>query len=272
MNDHATQPLLDLLGRRPSTIELDQAALELARIEYPDLNTDAWIHELDHHAFTIADRAHDLSDGQNFIETANDYLFGVLGLRGNEEDYYNPDNSCINRVLETRRGIPITLSVIYIEIARRLSKPVSGVGLPGHFLIRYDDEGYSALIDPFHNGALVDIAQCCKLAQVDTLDERMLEPVDRRHVVLRMINNLRGIYFARHDTSRALQILDLLIEADPTSADEHKQRGVALLQAHRMHDALKAFHRYLELSPEAPDKDRIEEQIQNIAFWIAARN
>jgi regulator of sirC expression with transglutaminase-like and TPR domain len=146
------------------------------------------------------------------------------------------------------------------------------VGLPGHFLIRYDDEKYSALIDPFHGGAIIDVAQCCRLAQVDSLDERMLEPVDRRHIALRIINNLRGIYFARRETGKALQVLDLLIEADPTSADEHKQRGVALVQEHRMHEGAKAFRRYLELSPEAPDRDRIEEQIQSIAFWLASRN
>jgi regulator of sirC expression with transglutaminase-like and TPR domain len=267
-----SQSLLDLLGKRPSRIELDRAALEIARIEYPELDADACINELDRYALEIADRARDLSDGRNFIETANEYLFGVLGFKGNEEDYYHPDNSCLNRVLETRRGIPITLSLIYIEIARRLSKPVAGVGLPGHFLIRYDDEKYSALIDPFHGGAIIDVAQCCRLAQVDSLDERMLEPVDRRHIALRIINNLRGIYFARRETGKALQVLDLLIEADPTSADEHKQRGVALVQEHRMHEGAKAFRRYLELSPEAPDRDRIEEQIQSIAFWLASRN
>jgi len=100
----------------------------------------------------------------------------------------------------------------------------------------------------------------------------MLDPVDRRHIAMRIINNLRGTYFARRETSKALQILDLLIEAAPTSADEHKQRAVALLHEHRMRDALNAFNRYLELSPEAPDRERIEEQIHSIAFWIASRN
>jgi regulator of sirC expression with transglutaminase-like and TPR domain len=272
VKETASQSLLDLLGRRPSRIDLDRAALEIARIEYPDLDADACITELDHHAFAIAERARDLSDATAFIEAANEYLFVEAGFRGNEEDYYNPENSCLNRVLETKRGIPITLSVIYIEVARRLSKPVSGVGLPGHFLVRYDEENYSALIDPFHGGALVDVEQCCRLAQLESLDHGMLDPVDRRHIAMRIINNLRNTYFARRETTKALQVLDLLIEAAPNSADEHKQRAVALLQEHRMHEALKAFHRYLELSPEAPDRERIEEQIQNIAFWIAARN
>jgi regulator of sirC expression with transglutaminase-like and TPR domain len=266
------QSLLDLLGRRPSRIELDRAALEIARIEYPDLNVDDCITQLDHHALAIAERAHDLSDGRSFIEAANQYLFGEAGFRGNHEDYYNPANCCLNRVLETKLGIPITLSLIYIEIARRLSKQVSGVGLPNHFVVRYEDPEYSVILDPYHGGAVLDVAQCCQLAQVESLDPGMLEPVDRRYIAMRIINNLRGIYFGRRESAKAMQVLDLLIAASPGSADEHKQRAVALLQQHRMREAMGAFKRYLELSPGAPDRERIEEQIQNIAFWIASRN
>lgn len=266
------QSLLDLLGRRPTGIELDRAALEVARIEHPDLDAGRWIAELDRYAAEIADRAHDLSDGENFITTTNAYLFGELGFRGNSDDYYNPDNSFLNRVIETRLGIPITLSVIYIEIARRLAKPVTGIGLPGHFVIRYDDGLFSTFIDPFHGGAMVDAAACTQLAQVEALEPEMLEPVDRRSIVMRMINNLRRVYFSKRDPEKALRVLDLLIAADPKCADEHKQRAVALLQQHRIVDSLASFKRYLDLAPEAPDRERIEEQIRNLAFWMASRN
>lgn len=273
MNGPEAQSLVDLLAGRPSDIELEQAALAIARIEYPDLEAGSVIRQLDHHAFAIAERARDLSDGQSFVAAAKEYLFGELGLRGNDEDYYNPDNSCLNRVLETRRGIPITLSVIYIEIARRLSKPARGVGLPGHFIVRYDDPRYSALIDPYHSGAILDQAQCCRLAHVESLDPAMLDPVDRRHIVVRMLNNLRRIYFERQQPDKALQILDLLIAAAPDSADEHKQRAVALLQLQRMREAVAAFRRYLDLSPpETPDRERVEEQIHHIGFWLASQN
>ena len=126
------------------------------------------------------------------MQSANEYLFGELGFRGNEEDYYNPANCCLNQVLDSKLGIPITLSIVYMEIARRLAKPVSGVGLPGHFVIRYDDPDYSAIIDPFHGGAILDAAQCCRLAQVESLDDGMLDAVDRRHIAMRLVNNLRG--------------------------------------------------------------------------------
>ena len=272
MSESDAQSLRDLLGRRPSRIEIDSAALEIARIEYPDLDAGDFIGELDRLALAIADRARDLSDGRNFVEAANEYLFGELGFRGDEEDYYNPANCCLNRVLETKRGIPITLSIVYIEIGRRLAKHVSGVGLPGHFVIRYDDPAYSAIIDPFHGGAILDAHQCCQLAQVESLEPGMLDAVDRRHIALRLINNLRGIYFTRGDGAKALQVLDLLIEAAPESADEHKQRAVALLEQHRIPEALTAFKRYLELAPETPDREHIENQIRDLAFWLASRN
>jgi regulator of sirC expression with transglutaminase-like and TPR domain len=272
VNEPETQSLRDLLGRRPSRIELDRAAIEIARIEYPDLDADACITELDDLAFAIAERAHDLSNGEHFVETANAYLFGEAGFRGNNENYYDPANSCLNRVLETRVGIPITLSLIYMEVARRLAKNVTGVGLPRHFVVRYDDRSYSALMDPFDGGRLLTMSDCCRLAQVDELDLSWLQSVDKRFVALRMINNMRGIYFMRKESAKALRILDLLIEAEPGSADEHKQRAVVLLQSDRMQEAMSAFQRYLELDPKASDREQVEEQIHNIAFWLASRN
>ncbi len=272
MNAPGSQELLDLIGRRPSALELDRAALELAAIEYPDLDSSASMAELDRIAFTIADRATDLSDGECFVETTNRYLFQELKFQGNSADYYHADNSCLNRVLETRTGIPLTLSLIYMEVARRLAKPVVGIGLPGHFVVRYEDEGYSAFIDPYHGGRLLDESGCAQLAQTENLTRDLLTPVDRRYVVMRMVNNLRQVYFSRREPAKAIVLLDLLIAADPACADEHKQRAVAMLMQHRSADALAGFRKYLELVPEAPDRARIEEQMRNLVHWLAARN
>ena len=272
MDSSDSQALLDLLARRPSDIELDRAALQIARVEYPDLDIAHYVRELDRHAFAIADRTEDLSDGRSFVSAANQYLFGELGLAGNNEDYYNAGNSMLNRVLETRLGLPITLSVIYMEIARRLAKPVAGIGLPGHFIVYYDDGDYSTYIDPFHGGALIDIAGCCELAQVESLEPGMLDPVDHRSIAMRMINNLRNVYFSKREPVKAERVLDLLIAANPLSAEEHKQRGVVLLQQERMAESLAAFSRYLELAPNAPDRESVQEHIRNLGSWLAARN
>lgn len=264
-------PLVELLAGRATTMELDEASLLLARIEYPDLDAAAYTSMLDDMAAAVADRATDLSDGQNFIETICAYLFGDMRFQGNSDDYYHPDNSCLNRVLETKRGIPITLCVVMIEIARRLAKPLFGVGLPGHFVVRYEDDTCIGYIDPFHQ-AIIDEARCYELAQLETPDPTILEPVDTRYIVMRMVNNLRGVYFSRREPDKALRIIDLLLAASPNSAEEHKQRGVALTQQSRLTDAMGAFRKYLELAPQAPDRERIEEQLKQIAFWMAARN
>jgi regulator of sirC expression with transglutaminase-like and TPR domain len=108
--------------------------------------------------------------------------------------------------------------------------------------------------------------------QAESLDPEMLAPVEKRSIAMRMINNLRQIYFSRRDSERALRLLDLLIEADPGSADEYKQRAVALLQQKRISAALGAFRRYVQLAPEAADRGEIDEQIRNLSFWLASRN
>lgn len=251
---------------------LDRAALEIARIEYPALDIEKWVAELDRHAFTIAGRAEDLADGRSFVEAANAYLFGELGLAGNKDNYYDPANSCLNRVLETGLGIPIALSVIYIEIARRLAKPVYGVGLPGHFVLGYDDGEFATFIDPFHGGALLDEAGCCTLLGVESIDASLLAPMPPRRILIRMLHNLRQIYFSRQDSARALQVLDHLLSLDEQAVEEHKQRAAVLLALERMTESLEAFRRYLELAPDATDRQNVEEQMRSLAFWIASRN
>ncbi len=272
----SAQQLLDLLGRKPNDLELDVAALEIARIEYPDLDPAQYLHLLDRHAFEIATRADDLSDGRNFVETANAYLFGQpgvdLGLRGNNNNYYSAENSCLNRVLDTGLGIPITLSLIYMEVGRRLAKPVHGIALPGHFIIQYNDGDYATFVDPFHGGVLIDLDGCRALARVDTLTDEMLAHVDRRTIIMRMVNNLRNVYFSTKATDKALRLLDLLLAADPEAADEHKQRGVALMHLRRIPEAVAAFRRYLDLRPDAPDKETIQDQLRSLGHWLASRN
>ncbi|MDE3196819.1 MAG: tetratricopeptide repeat protein [Acidobacteriota bacterium] len=255
-------PLVDLLAGRPAEIELDEAALEIARLEYPDLDAARYIRLLDDYAFEIATRADDLSDGPSFLQAANAVLFEDMGFKGDSADYYNPDNAYLNRVLETRKGMPIVLSLIYMEIARRLAKPVYGIGLPGHFLIQYNDGAYSVYIDPFNQA----------LARVESANPADLVPADKRSIAMRLLNNLRYIYFERQDSERAIRVLNLLLEADPGAADEYKQRAVAHLQLQQFRQAAEDFKRYLELNPKAADRDRVEEHLRNLTFWQASKN
>jgi regulator of sirC expression with transglutaminase-like and TPR domain len=260
--------LSDFLGGRGTNLHLDEAALRLATIEFPGLEIDPFLQILDSYAAELAARLREWSD---FVPMANQYLFKELGFSGNEADYYNPANSCLNEVLASKTGIPITLSVVYLEIARRLSRPVFGIGLPGHFVLQYDDGLYSTYIDPFHGGALLNAAQCHALAKTDG-NPAALARVSTRQIVARMINNLRGIYFARGAHRKTLQILNLLIDADPDSAEEYKQRGITYLQVEQTRAAKADFERYLELAPDAPDRPQVEKQLTALKRWLVGMN
>jgi regulator of sirC expression with transglutaminase-like and TPR domain len=258
-----------LAGLAPD-LNLDEAALLLAAIEYPGLDVGSFIAILDSYAVELAGRLRDPS-GAAFVSEANRYLFEEHGFAGNSADYYNPANSCLNETLASKAGIPITLSVIYIEIARRLAEPVFGIGLPGHFIVQYDDGFYSTYIDPFHGGHLLDAPACLAMVGPEA-HPSMLARVDTRQIIARMINNLRGVYFSRQAHRKSVQILNLLLEANPYAAEEYKQRGVAYLQMEQTRAAKEDFERYLELAPDAPDRADIEKHLTSLKRWLVGMN
>jgi len=269
--------ILDLLTDRDSSVPLDRAALELATIEFPELEAGAFVAVLDGHAGELCRRLSNSRDGLVYVQEANRYLFDELGFRGNASDYYNPRNSCLNEVLTARTGIPITLSLVYIEIARRLGKPVQGVGLPGHFIVRYDDGLYSTFIDPFHGGRLLAADECFALArEISNIelepDAKWLASVGKRDILMRMLRNLGAAYSSRGLTSKAIDVLSLLIRANPDSAEEYRQRGALQVQAGKMIAAKEDLARYLELARSPEDRERAQEQIQQIRHWLASMN
>ena len=261
-----------LLAGETDDLPLDRAALILATIEFPGLDIEPSLHNIDVLAEEVARSTHGASNGRDFIAGANSFLFHELGLRGNTEDYYDPLNSCLNQVLARRLGIPITLSVLYIEIARRLDRPVFGIGLPGHFIVQYNDGDYSTFIDPFHGGTLLRADQCYDLAQMTIGDPRVLAPVDKRQILFRMVNNLRGIYFSRRFYAKALEVMNLLIDVTPSLADHYKQRGLLHMQMRHMSLARGDIERYLALAPEAEDRAEMEQQVRAIVRWQASLN
>ncbi len=268
---------MELLSGRSDALDLDRAALELATIEYPQLDIGAFLQLLDSYAVELAGRLREGSLGFQFVAETNHYLFSELGFTGNAKNYYDPRNSCLNEVLTARTGIPITLSLIYMEIARRLAKPVYGVGLPGHFVVQYDDGEFSSFIDPFHGGSLLSSAECFDLARRSSGeqipdDPKFLARVDKRHIIQRMINNLRSVYFFRRAFAKALKVLDLLIEANPQSADEYKQRSVVHLEMKNYMAARGDLERYLMLAPDAPDREQMEKQLRGLRHYIARLN
>ncbi len=255
----------------PPKGRLDRAALELATIDTPGLQPEPFLDQLNELASHLADRMRNFNDGRDFVETAQRYLFGELGFHGNEEDFFDPRNSCLNQVLERRTGIPITLSVLYMEIARRLAMPVFGISLPRHFVIQFDDGNYSTFIDPYNGGRTITVRECFALAGAKVPDIALLRRASKKQIVMRMLQNLRGVYLRRQDWGRAVETLDLLLVGAEIGG-WYKQRGLLELELKRYLDARQDLQRYLTLEPEAADREEILKQLQAIHSWLARVN
>ncbi|MEO8657707.1 MAG: transglutaminase-like domain-containing protein [Bryobacteraceae bacterium] len=269
--------LISLLCGRSEEVTLDVAALQIASVEFPRLDPAHSLRTLDGHAAALAGRLGSNTQGTDFVAAANEYFFDELGFAGNNADYYNPRNSCLNEVLETRTGIPITLAVMYMEVARRLGRPVYGIGLPGHFVVRYDDGKFATYIDVFGGGTLLTVERCRDLAlQASGVDvfqnPGLLHPVAKRHIAVRMLNNLRNVYFSRRTHQKAAPVLDLLIAAAPDSAEEYRQRALLNTELKRYGGARQDFETYLRLSPKAEDRAEVERQLVLLRSRLASLN
>jgi regulator of sirC expression with transglutaminase-like and TPR domain len=271
------QRLLDALRDERSKVTLDVAALEMASIEFPGLDLEGSLVRLDSLAQQIRAQLTEDASGLDFIKAANELLFEVMQFRGNENEYYDPRNSCLNSVLIRRLGIPITLSVIYIEIARRLGRTVYGVGLPGHFIVAYEDRESRYWVDPFHNGRILTFADCSALAkETANVDLRanpaVLSPVNTRQILVRMLSNLKAIYLRGENFDKAREVLTLLIEAMPDYPEEYRQRGIVQMRLGNHRAAKEDFDTYLRLEPNAPEREQVKKQLVLIERWKAGMN
>jgi len=176
--------------------DLEQGALKLALTQYPDINVAGYEAVLDSFAADIRESLRGITEPQDILNTVNRYLFDELGFVGNEENYYDPDNSYLNRVLDRRTGTPISICLVYLLLARRLRLPIAGIGLPGHFVCRYQSTLAEVYIDAFNRGKLMTKADCVQyLLQGNySIREDYLAPVTPRRILLRICGNLHQIY------------------------------------------------------------------------------
>lgn len=271
------QRLIEALKNESSEVPLDVAALELASIEFPGLDIEASLFRLQNLADQLRPQITESATGLAFIGAMNEFLFDVLQFRGNDTEYYDPRNSCLNAVLNRRVGIPISLSVLYMELARRLQRQVHGIGLPGHFVVMYEDEGSRYWIDPFHGGRVLSYEDCCafimETAGVDLHGSPMLlTPVPKRQILIRMLSNLKAIYLEGQALEKAKQVLDLLISAMPDLSEEYRQRGLIHLKQLNHRAAKEDLERYLQLAPQAPEREEVEKQLILLQRWKAGLN
>lgn len=263
--------LRHLLEEDPPKGRLDRAALDLATIDTPDLEPEPWLEKLNELASQLGDRLRNFNDGRDFVETAQRFLFDELGFHGNEEDFFDSRNSCLNEVLARRMGIPITLSVMYMEVARRLAMPVYGISLPRYFVIQFDDGNYSTYIDPY-KGTSITARDCYALAGATVADPALLRRATKKDIAIRMLQNLRGVYLQRRDWARAVTTLDWLLIGVPNVAAWYKQRGLLEMELKRLREAQRDLEKYLALEPAAGDRAAIVRQVQAIHGYLGRMN
>jgi regulator of sirC expression with transglutaminase-like and TPR domain len=269
MTSPATTRLQDLMARPDDHIDLAEAALLVAAEEYPELDVAAYLGHLDELAGTLRLRLAPDLPVQQQIEALNRYLFDELGFRPNPADYYDPRNSFLNDVLDRRLGIPLTLSIVYIEIGRRIGLPLAGVSFPGHFLVRCAVSGGMVIIDPYSGGvslSLEDLRERLKLLKGDDVPSEeqvatMLDAAAKSEVLVRMLRNLKAIFTNRGDLERALSCSHRIILIAPENVDDLRERAALYLQLECFQAAITDFERYLDLAPDLTEAQEVREQL-----------
>jgi regulator of sirC expression with transglutaminase-like and TPR domain len=197
------------------------------------------------------------------IERLNRYLFEELKFAGDADNYYHPHNSFLNKVLELRKGIPISLSVIYLELGWRLGLPVWGGGLPGHFIVGFGHTNEPIYIDVFNEGRILSEEDCLALVQVSTVHraafkEQFLKPASKKAILLRMLLNLKNIYVRANNWATAYETVDLMLVISPDVPTEIRDRGLLAYRLNHLHEAVFDLERYLFLKPGSTDAEVIK--------------
>jgi serine protease Do len=262
---HVIQETKRLLeNKMDHEIDLFHAGLLIALLNDPDLNLEAYRKELDSMAEEIRSSLKENATATEKLASLSDYLFQQLGFHGSRSDYYARDNSYLNVVLEDREGIPITLSVLYMELAQRLEiSGLHGISLPGHFVLQHRrEEGKNQLIDVFDGGKLLTTEDAETLVLATTgreLNEADLDPAGKRSILTRMLRNLIGIDLDSEDPTQAIPELDLLLAIDPEDASSHLSRALLLYQSNAGQRAIADIEWLLEKQPPGIHLDRLHE-------------
>jgi len=253
------------LARMPEqTVDLGLGALLIAQIEHPELRPTHELKRLDE----LAARA-----GRADVHHLRRFLFEDEGFAGNADDYYDPRNSCLNDVLDRRLGIPITLSLLAMEVGRRLGLVVHGVGLPGHFMAMAG----GVLFDPFNGGAAVSRAEAGAvvarvLGRAVPLEDGHFAPVPKTQILLRMLANLRRVYVDREEWGKARAVMERLMLLDPEAPGHVRDYGTVLMKEGDFNRGAAQWERYLSRHPNARDAGRVKAQLTEIRRAIASLN
>jgi regulator of sirC expression with transglutaminase-like and TPR domain len=239
-------------------IDLAKAALYIAQEEYPELEVEEYLNALDTMASEVLERLTQARYPLKVIQTLNHYLYEDLGFKGNHNNYYDPKNSYFNEVINRRMGIPITLSLVYLELCKRIDFPMVGIGMPGHFLIRPEFEDAGIYVDAFNQGEILFYEDCAaRLTQIYQqpiqMQPEFLAAVTPRRFLGRMLMNLKVIYLNQGNIEQALGVIERMLLLFPDSLNEKRDRGILYYNLARWREARQDLENYLEILPTAQD-------------------
>jgi regulator of sirC expression with transglutaminase-like and TPR domain len=280
----------ELLADEKNRHSLAEACLLIAADAYDGLDVNRYLGEIERMAARLRGRLPPSADAEEKVIALNQFLFDDLGYSGNAEDYYDPRNSYLNEVIERRRGIPISLSILYMEIGRKIGLPLEGISFPGHFLVRLALRGRTLVLDPFSGGAPLSEEDLRKLlrrviaesgraglrAAGDVAAElpldQFLEAAGHRQILARMLRNLKNIYREKEQHQKLLQVINRMIVVSPEAHGELRDRGLVYQKLEAFRAALKDLNDYLERDPEALDADDIRARVVELTSLCARLN
>ncbi|MDH3629244.1 MAG: tetratricopeptide repeat protein [Acidobacteriota bacterium] len=262
------------VARVQSTEEVDliELALTIASEEYPMLDETREARRVGLIAAEGSRRVHNVDNPFEKLDILRQFFFHELGFCGNQDDYNDPRNCFLNDVLDRRTGIPLTLSLLFGELALASGFKVRGIGLPGHFILRLEEGDRVILVDPFHRGEVVTEDDCRQLVGRTTgrpslFRRRLLHGSDNRAVLSRLLLNLKHMYVEREDFPRALGCVERLLILHPADSTEVRDRGFLLAHLGREGAAITDLETYLSSSPHAPDAESVRGRVS----WLRRR-
>lgn len=256
-------------------IDLTEAALVIALEEYPSLQLDQYLEQIDEWADAIRDRIEGSSDIERIVAEINHFLFEQEGFHGEADDYYDPRNTYLNEVLDRHAGLPIALSILYIEISRRVGIDMSGVSLPGRFLVKVAGPWGELLIDPFDEGRVLTSLECQLILDRVygggvRLSEHHLRATARRDVLARVLSHIKAIHLAKGEDERVIADIDRLLMIDRDDPYELRDHGLVAMKLHRYGEAIESLEAYLDRAPYADDRRRVRDQIEYLRAWLSS--
>jgi regulator of sirC expression with transglutaminase-like and TPR domain len=267
--NNARARFADIVSRHESDINLAEAALVIAAEEYPRLDIALYLEKLENFGNRVRERVETAATTADLVASLNAVLFDELGFQGNRENYYDPRNSFLNEVIDRRTGIPITISVVYIDVARQIGFSVHGIGLPGHFIVGHFNPVEDFFIDVFNGGrlltenALADLVSGMSGGRMQ-FNSTHLMPVTKKQILTRMLSNLLGIYAGSQDYRRAIASIERILLIMPDSLPHIRDYGLLLAHIEKNGSAIEQLEKYLRRLPDAEDAETIKEQIKKL--------